>query len=263
LLSIPQRRVSMNVRYGELAWPDIKQAIEEDYIAILPLGCIEQHGPHLPLDTDCGDLREAVELARDKYGVKALLLPALPYGPAWEHMGFPGTMSLTYETWLRVIREVVASLLQHGFRRVLVAQGCGGHFGIEAGLMELWASARREGPDVVIGVRPVGPPPEVMEFSMKAFPGVEDFHAGEFETSIALAMRPHLLHRDRIRKPEMKAQPRHPTWWCRMEEFSETGATGDPTRADAKIGKQLVELMNEEFARHLKDWDEETRGHRQ
>lgn len=230
----------------------------------MALGCIEQHGPHLPLDTDCGDLAEAVELARDKYEVKALLLPLMPYGPAWEHMGFAGTISLTYETWLRVIREIVASLLQHGFRRVLVLPGCGGHFGIEAALLELWASARREGRDVVIGVRPwAGPGPEVMEFAMKMFPDSTDFHAGEFETSLALAARPHLVHRDRLAKPQMKGRPRHECFWCRMEEFSETGATGDPTRADAEIGRRLLELMKEAFARYLKDWDEQTRNHAQ
>ncbi len=249
----------MDLNCGQLAWPDIQQAIDEDYIAILPLGCIEQHGPHLPLDTDGGPAPEALESARDKYGVKALLLPLMPYGPAWEHMAFAGTISLTYETWLRVIREIVASLIQHGFRRVLVVPGCGGHFGIEAALIELWASARREGRDVVLGVKPVGPGPEVMQFAMKAFPGLGDFHAGEGETSIALASRPHLVRRDRLAKPEMKGRPQHECFWCRMEEFSASGATGDPTRADAEVGKRLIELMNEDFARYLKEWDEQTR----
>jgi len=159
-----------------------------------------------------------------------------------------------------VIREIVMSLLHHGFRRVLVVPGCGGHLGLEAGLMELWASARREGRDVVIGVKPVGPPPEVIEFATKVFPDLTDFHAGEFETSVALASRPHLVNRKRIRKPEMKGQPRHPTWWCRMEEFSDTGASGDPTRASPEPGKRLIALMNDDFARHLKEWDEQSRS---
>jgi creatinine amidohydrolase len=249
----------MNPNYAENAWPDIGRAAEEDYIVVVPLGCLEQHGPHLPLDCDTSMPTAAIELAGERYGVKALTLPALPFGPAWEHMSFPGTISLTYETWLRVIREVVDSLLRHGFRRIVIWPGCGGHFGIESALYQLWSEARRDGREVVIEIRPPGLSPRAQATVRELFPDSGDLHAGEFETSIQLATRPHLVQGDRIRRPEIKAQPRDGRWWARIEEISEDGATGDPTRASADAGRRLLELLTEDAAEYLRDFDAATR----
>jgi creatinine amidohydrolase len=246
---------TMNPNYAENAWPDIQRAAEEDYIVVVPLGCTEQHGPHLPLDCDTGAPLEAIELARERHGVKALSLPPLPFGPAWEHMSFPGTISLTYETWLRVVREVVASLLRHGFRRILVWPGCGGHFGIESTLYQLWSEARRGGRDVVIEVRDPGPSARVQSAIAELFPDIGELHAGEVETSIQLATRPRLVQRDRVAKPEIKERPRDGRWWARMEEISESGATGDPTRATEEAGRRLIELMTEDAAEYLREFD--------
>lgn len=79
----------MNVNFAELTWVDIRRAIEDDAIIVLPLGCIEQHGPHLPLDCDAGSPAAAVARASQEHSVRALALPVLPFGPAEEHMSFP------------------------------------------------------------------------------------------------------------------------------------------------------------------------------
>jgi creatinine amidohydrolase len=211
------------------------------------------------MDCDTGAPLAAIELARERYGVKAMSLPPLPFGPAWEHMSFSGTISLSYETWLRVIREVVESLLRHGFRRIIIWPGCGGHFGIEAALYQLWSETRRNGREAVIEIRAPGPSTRTQAAVRELFPESGDLHAGEFETSIQLATRPHLVHRDRIRTPKLKQQPRDGRWWARMEEISEDGATGDPRRASAEAGRRLLEALTEEAAEYLRDFDAATR----
>ena len=249
----------MNVNYSELSWPDIKQAVEDDAIVILPTGCIEQHGPHLPLDCDAGSPAAAVAQVQQQLGVRALVLPVLPYGPAAEHMSFPGTISLSQETHMRVVREIVESLLSHGFRRIVIFPGCAGHMGIQAAVYGLWSEERRKGRDVVIEVAPIfAGMAAVQAVAQEHFPGIQDIHAGEFETAICLATRPHLVARDRIPDEDCRL-PHHGSWWPRIEEISASGATGSPRRATAEAGRELLEALQSSIADWLAEFDQRTR----
>lgn len=249
----------MKVNYAEMSWVEVKQAIEEDAIAILPTGCIEQHGPHLPLDCDAQSPIPAVERACREHGLRAVVLPVLPYGPAAEHMSFPGTISLSQETHMHVVREIVESLLQHGFRRIVIMRGCAGHMGLEAAVYELWSEQRRQGRNAFIEVAPifVGMQ-EVWDVVRRLFPECQDVHAGEGETSLVLATRPELVAQDRVPHTKSNA-PQHGTWWARIEEISESGATGEPGRASAEAGQQLIEAMERAVGEWLAEFDTRTR----
>jgi creatinine amidohydrolase len=251
----------MKVLYGEMSWPEVKEAVAADAIVILPTGCIEQHGPHLPLDCDCdaGTPAPAIARACQEHGLRAVVLPVLPYGPAAEHMSFPGTISLSQETHQHVVREIVSSLLHHGFRRVVIMRGCGGHVGLEAAVYELWSQQRRRGRDVFIEVAPIFVGLEsVQQVVRHWFPDIQDVHAGEGETSMVLATRPHLVATERI--PQTKcAAPSHGSWWARVEEISENGATGEPSRAGAEAGQAILAAMEEAMAQWLAEFDHRTR----
>jgi creatinine amidohydrolase len=253
-----QRRRTVNVNYAEMTWVDTKREIEEDAIAVLPTGCIEQHGPHLPLDCDAVSPAPAVARACREHGLRALVLPVLPFGPAAEHMSFPGTISLSQQTHMGVVREIVESLLHHGFRRIVIMRGCGGHLGLEAAVYALWAQERRKGRDVVIEVAPLfAAEPLVQDVVENHFPGCTDVHAGEFETSICLASRPHLVARDRI--PETtSAAPAHGSWWALAEEISDHGAAGEPRRATAEAGRELADALERSIGAWLAEFDART-----
>ncbi len=249
----------MKATYGELTWPDVRDAIAQDAIAILPTGCIEQHGPHLPLDCDAGTPAPAVARACQEHGLRAVVLPVLPYGPAAEHMSFPGTISLSQETHLRVVREITASLLHHGFRRVVIMRGCAGHFGLEAAVYELWSEQRRSGRNVFIEIAPIFVGMDsVQQVVRQWFPDIQDVHAGEGETSLVLATRPHLVATERIPNTKCPAPP-HGSWWARIEEISENGATGEPSRANAEAGRAILEAIEETVAQWLVEFDRRTR----
>jgi creatinine amidohydrolase len=249
----------VNVNYAEMTWVDVKRAIDEDAIAILPTGCIEQHGPHLPLDCDALSPAPAVARACREHNLRVIVLPVLPYGPASEHMSFPGTISLSQQTHMRVVCEVVESLLHHGFRRIVIVRGCGGHLGLEAAVYSLWAEERRKGRDVAIEVAPLFAGAAIaQEVARKHFGDHSDVHAGEFETSICLATRPDLVVQDRIPEGRSRA-PSHGSWWALVEEISENGATGEPRRASAEAGRELVDALERSIGAWLAEFDARTR----
>ena len=151
---------------------------------------------------------------------------------------------------MRVVREIVASLLQHGFRRIVIMRGCGGQLGVDAAVYELWCEARRRGRDVFVEVAPIfAATAEIQAVVHRHFPGCQDVHAGEVETSLALATRPHLVAADRIPRTRSPAPP-HGSWWARVEEISENGAAGEPARARAEAGREILEALE----RSVTDW---------
>lgn len=251
----------MDVKYEKLTWPDVKESIEQDYIVVFPLGCTEQAGPTGALDGDtllvslCAI--EGAKRAREKYGVKVTVLPTLPFGPAEEHMNFPGTISISFENWFAFVRDVLRSLIRHGFRRVLVVPICGGHLGIEAIVYELWANTRRSGKkDLFLEVWHDA---FNIDEAAKKFCSDNGIHGGCFGKSIGLALKPEDFvgeRRERITKP--KYQPPDTSFWL-MEDISDTGDTGDSSKASKEIGEKILDMMNEAFCQNLKKFDERTK----
>ena len=106
-----------------MTWPEVKSAIERNAVAVIPLGAVEQHGPHLPLDTDAFLARELAVAGSTNYD--AVVVPACPLGYRSRPLsgggsGFPGTIGLSGATFIAVVREVIEALLDHGFRRLLL-----------------------------------------------------------------------------------------------------------------------------------------------
>ena len=169
-----------------------RRAADAGAIVLVPLGATEQHGPHLPLATDTLHAA-AVSLdaaARVAARFPVLVAPALPYGCSAHHIPFGGTVSLTSATYLRLLGDIGDSLAASGFSRVFFVNGHGGNHqltaqsaadlsgraGINAAAASWWHLAQR----AVIDAK-------VLEDG--AMPG----HAGAFETSIVLALRPELV----------------------------------------------------------------------
>src|SRR5919204_1629232 len=114
-------------RLGLLSWSEVAELDRDRTVAVLPTAAIEQHGPHLPLDTDTFLCTRVVEEAAARARVPVVVAPTLAYGSSAHHMGFPGTLTLTAATFLTVLEEICGSLVEHGFRRLLVVNGHGGN----------------------------------------------------------------------------------------------------------------------------------------
>ncbi|MBV8816964.1 MAG: creatininase family protein, partial [Acidobacteriaceae bacterium] len=112
-------------RYEEFTWPEIREAVAGQRVAVLPVGTIEQHGPHLPLVTDVMTAAEMSRRAVAEIPDEAVLLPAVQYAFNEHHLDFPGTIAIAPDTFIAYVTDIGRSLAHHGFRKILLVNGHG------------------------------------------------------------------------------------------------------------------------------------------
>ena len=266
------------IRLAECTYREAARlARDERAIVLLPLGAIEQHGPHLPLLVDW---LGAEELARHvaphlrRAGYRPVLAPSIPYGASPLAETWPGTVSLSAVTLRRVIVDVVGSLARHGFRRFVLAnyQADPGHLRAMAEAKRaLTRGGARRGPGkrsratrlhvLFAGFSPETPSlaamlsPRVLRLSRSPNPTGE-WHAGELETALVLARRPRLVRRALSR--------RLPPVWVdfrgalqrgarRFEEIAPGGSGyfGWPAAARAATANRALKLRGRLMAREI------------
>lgn len=213
-------------------------------LLLVPIGSCEQHGPHLPLDTDT---RIAVAIAtRAAVALERVLVaPAIALGASGEHAGFPGTLSIGNEVLAAVVVELVRSADWAG--HVVVVNGHGGN------------SASLEGAARVLHGE--GRPTTIWSPSNETLASIApvDAHAGRIETSVMLALAPWLVRRERAAAGDTR--PLRETWpelrAGGVQAVSPNGVLGDPTGANAAEGHRLVAVMVDDLRRHLLEFHRE------
>src|SRR5712691_12550586 len=111
--------------YAKLTWPEINDAVEAGKVPLVPVGSIEQHGPHLPLDVDCVCPTGVAFAAAERAPDQILVLPTIVHGYTAHVMDFPGTINIHYEHFIAMVLDVVKSLAYHGFKKILLLNGHG------------------------------------------------------------------------------------------------------------------------------------------
>jgi creatinine amidohydrolase len=112
-------------RYEKLTWPEINEAVKAKKIPVIPVGSIEQHGPHLPLDVDCVCPQGVALAAAELIPAKMLVLPTQMLGYVGHVMDFPGSVNIHYQRLIDVMVDVGVSLAYHGFKKMLLLNGHG------------------------------------------------------------------------------------------------------------------------------------------
>jgi len=173
----------------------IKQA---DGLCLLPIGCIERHGPHLPLGTDQfvvdAVARRAAELE------PAVVFPSYYFGQIAEARHYPGTVSLPHDLLLRLLRAVMDEIGRNGFTKILIVNGHGGNGGL---LGYLLASLLQDPQTYLTYVTmPWERLDEADRAKVQAMSKTQGGHAGEDETSCILYLRPELVHLEDIKDPD-------------------------------------------------------------
>ena len=231
--------------WGELCWPDAARRLETVDTALLPVGAVEQHGPHLPLDTDAFDAGYlARRIAEGCSDPKPLVLPLIAYGVSYHHEAFKGTISIDNETLATLVYDVGISVARNGIRKLVIINGHGGNS------PSLNFAAQRINQDARIFVCvDSGETSDVDLESLSETPN--DVHAGEIETSTSLAIRPHLVRTDRLQRevPSFTSRyldftsTRGVAWYAHTDKISASGVMGDPTRASAEKGRKMWDVM--------------------
>ena len=233
-------------------------------VALQPVGAVEQHGPHLPVRVDAainaGIVRRAVELMPAELPV--LVLPALPVGKSNEHIAFPGTLSLSYETLARVWTEIGESVHRAGCRRIIYFNSHGG----QPQVMDIVCRELR----VRLGMLAVGCSWFRTVDSSDLIGAAErrhGIHAGQSETSVMLH-----LHRDLVDMAQAKnfvplsveieqagnmLTPEGAVGFgWQTQDLHPEGAAGDAASADAETGRVLVERAATALIRLLREVSE-------
>ena len=250
----------MNLLYGECTWEDIAQAAKEGYILVMSAGAVEQHGPMLPIDTDARLAeRWAIEGAREakeKFGVKVLVLPLLPYGQSCHHMNFPGTISLRFETYIAALSDILREVIRHGFRKIVIINGNGGNeTSIQVAMYKMMEESTLQGLHVKIYNFEHYSNPDIRkgleEIEKGLIPeGQMAIHASRPEVAETLADRKHLVKMGKMVKPQLKANE-EPHYAWRTDELTETGAFGDPSLATEELGDAYWRLWKEAIGQYL------------
>jgi creatinine amidohydrolase/Fe(II)-dependent formamide hydrolase-like protein/7-cyano-7-deazaguanine synthase in queuosine biosynthesis len=232
-------------RWGELTWPEARERFRQVDIALLPVGAIEQHGPHLPLDTDAFDADYlAQRVAEACSDPKPLVLPNIPYGVSYHHTDFQGTVSIANDTLARLVYDIGMSVAHNGIKKLVVINGHGGN----SPALNHAAQMINRDAHIFVCVD-TGETSDVDIYALVDTPN--DVHAGEIETSTSLAIRPHLVKMDQCQKevPEFSSRyldftsKRGVLWYAYTRKISNSGVMGDPTRANAAKGKKIWEVM--------------------
>ena len=240
------------IYWEQLRSPQLKSLADVNAIVVVPVGSIEQHGPHLPVKVDALLATEVARRAALKVQTHQpiLVTPTVWCGLAEHHMDFCGTLTLDFETFHGLLRNLCRSIRHHGFRRIFLLNGHGGNI---AALNVICSELVRE----LDGLRVVSGTywtlPEVAEKFAEILEVQQNVrHAGEAETSMMLALEPELVDQSILNQadgtPEIPFYGSGVSRWVSFKEVSANGVIGSPSVATAAKGELLLEVASEGIA---------------
>jgi creatinine amidohydrolase len=240
----------------EMTWEEVRDAAQAGLAVVLPVGSTEQHGPHLPLDTDCtipvGIALEAARLT------PLVVAPAIRFGAKSRPLsgggeGFPGTISLRATTLIQTVHAVLLGLARSGFQRLCLLNW---HYENASYLWEAadLTSARRPGIRILIleCALPRFSDEQLRELFPRGFEGWEAEHASNVETSLMYVLRPDLVRRARIADDRAA---RRPTWDIvppPQDFIPRSGVLMSPTDATEAAGRKLLHAAAERLAEAIR-----------
>lgn len=248
------------IRYEELTWEEIRD-LDKDKVMMLPVATIEDHGPHLPVNTDgiiTKTLCEKVAELMDD----TVILPIISYGYSPHHEDFPGSLNISYNTLIEYVIDIGKDLSKHGFKRLLIVNGHGSNNAIVE-IAQKRINYETDGKILCVctfylngkkGAK------AIKKVRKSKYPGGLG-HACELETSLMLAIRPDLVKMDKAKKDMnyphkgelfMDWNDGSLSFMPYWSTISKTGTAGDPTVASKETGEYLLKVAVEELCDKVK-----------
>jgi creatinine amidohydrolase len=247
-----------NFLYSHLTWPEIRDLDKENIVVIQPFAAIEDHGPHLPVETDNLLINEICRATAEKISDHVILMPIIPYGYVEHHMDFPGPISISAHNLIGYLSDALISLTRHGFKRILVANGHGSN----RPFMDVAARIVMEKSEAIVAtLTPYSLiKKEIKEICESQFIS----HAEEMETSLVLYLDKSLVDESKavkeidfpISKFHWRSLVEAPPlgFMDRWSRISKTGVVGDATLATREKGEKLFQLIVERMVELIHDF---------
>lgn len=250
------------MKFGDNCWVDIQQA-DKNKIVVIPLGSMEQHGHHSPLLTDTYLVTEVAERVEEHLGEQIYMLPTMWLGASDHHLDLPGTVSVTNSVYTAIIKNIVRSIAQAGFRRLFFLNGHGGNVtpGTQA-ITELtnesdvyndmWIALSSYW---TVAAPAISPEEHGMQTKQLT-------HACEYETSMMLFLHGEIMRMDRVKSspPLINSPFFHSEHGGRlnvakrMATRTPTGAMGEPQYATPEKGESLLNAIADEVIACIDDF---------
>ncbi len=224
----------MKTHFAEMIWHEIRDAAQASRVAVLPVATYEDHGPHLPVDTDVVLCSGICDRAVERMPDDAVLVPPVTHGYSPHHMDFHGTLTITWDTFIRYVKDICCSLAHHGFERILIVNGHGSNaspLDLAARLSVLEFEGKIHCASVshwdLRRARDEGARLRDSDYGGTS-------HGGEYETSLYLALKPELVEMDKAVDERSPMSPSLP----------HRSAGGNPSRGVVGETCALLELTD-------------------
>ncbi len=222
---IKNEKVKKGVSYKDTSYEIEKK---RPFMAILPVGSLEQHGGHLPVSTDTIIAERVAEKIADYFN--AYLLPPIPYSISLEHEEKISTIAISPPLLFRIVVEIARSLKSHGFKCLVIVNGHGGNFILRNATR--WINYRIKLLTILIDLTG-------MYFGERFS---KDVHAGRIETSLMLYLAPELVKREFI-VDAVPSVPRDYLDYKPLTRISSSGVWGEAKKSTPEEGKALFEQL--------------------
>jgi creatinine amidohydrolase len=251
--------MTYSLKLEECTWKEIQAALSEGYqTVIVPSASVEQHGPHLPLNTDTLIAEDLAARIAEKLD-KAFAAPVVRPGLSAHHMAFPGSFTLTSETFIKTLEEYCLSLAEHGFRYLVLISSHGGNFAtINTAAMSIQEKIYESGfaASVIACADLEQYVGWQQDFLVNELGGRREEaagHADVVETAMMLAIKPEL-----VRMPLAEAgwmgdlfEVSDKIYQNGLHTVTQNGVLGDPRSATPEMGHRLLNYLSGEMAEDI------------
>lgn len=250
-------------RLAEMTWPEVRKAVQDGRVMLQPLGAIEQHGQHLPVDTDNLIAESLCEAAARAHPNELVVAPIVPYGFNDHNMEFPGTVSIQPTTLLNYLTDTGRSFASAGFRHIIIVNGHGSNDTI-AQLAARRVTNETPAYAAMTSSYALGKAVDQQHPGLRTSPMGGVAHACEFETSMYLHLAPDRVRTEEIADELPKGFPdcvEHDwsgggplafmTWYSQR---TESGTEGMPSHANGDKGRQLFDHSVELLVKIARDF---------
>jgi creatinine amidohydrolase len=255
MYSISYDGQNKKILWQEMLRHEFIEVLENDPVVIVPVGSVEQHGPHCPMDVDISaPFHMAAEVANRVDDFPVIVAPPIWSGFTHYNMGFPGTISLRLETFQNLLADVFRSIHSNGFKRIISINGHGGNAAPCRAVS--WQVAEEDIFTLSFSWW------DAVETELHEWSATDEGvgHAGEWETAVQLHLREHMVDKTRLANDESGTQPFSKE--LSFAEFAErrrdtknnTGIHGDATAATAEQGKRIFDLACDRLVNLVREY---------